>query len=121
MTTELTALRNQAQEAINAMGSSDLKGTISDGFHTFDELYDHRMVLFAVVLKAHQDKAWKSRLHADGTMWDNWFVVGVNTPEGQFTYHYKAEHWDLFDVPELDRAPEWDGHMPSDITRLMSL
>ena len=118
---ELVALRDQAQASIDAMGSSDLKGTISDGFHSFDELYDHRMTLFAVVLKAHRANAWKSRLHADGDMWDGWFIVGINTPEGQFTYHYKAEHWDLFDVPELDHAPEWDGHMPSDIIRLMSL
>lgn len=103
------------------MGSSDLKGSISDGFHSFDELYDHRMTLFAAVHKAHQDKAWKAPLHADGTMWKGWFIVGINTPEGQFTYHYKSEHWDLFDVLVLAKAPEWDGHTPDDITRLMSL
>ena len=102
---ELVALRDQAKASIDAMGSSDLKGTISDGFHSFDELYDHRMTLFAVVLKAHRANAWKSRLHADGDMCDGWFIVGINTPEGQFTYHYKAEHWDLFDPFHLDACP----------------
>ena len=97
------------------------KGQISDGHHTFDELYHHRMVLFSLVCKQHKEKAWKSLKHDDGTMYEGFFVVGITTPKGDYTYHYKMEHWDRFDVKILPNAPLWDGHKPSDIDRLYSL
>lgn len=98
------------------------KGNISDGYHTFGELYFHRMLLFAVICKGNADKAWRSKLHDDGTMFDNYFIVGVTTPEGNFTYHYHEQHWNHFaGVKELERAPKWDGHTAVDVTRLLSL
>lgn len=97
------------------------KQQISDGYHTFEELYYHRMMLFAVICKTYADFAWKSWLHHDGTMYDDYFIVGIITPEGDYSYHYHKDHWDLFNVTELDRAPVWDGHKPEDITRLISL
>mgnify|MGYP001274325312 CR=1 FL=1 len=45
----------------------------------------------------------------------------MQVPEGCFAYHYRIEYWDKFDVDELDRAPEWDGHTADDVTRLFSL
>ena len=96
---------------------------ISDGYHTFGELYDHRAKLFSVICNQNKERAWKSKLHDDGTMFDgDMFIVGVETPEGQYTYHYHIDpYWDMFDVKELDYAPKYDGHKPSDITRLFSL
>jgi len=96
-------------------------GQVSDGYHTFDELYEHRMFLFSVICKAHKAAAWKSWKHHDGTMYDDYFIVGITTPEGDYSYHYHKDHWDKFDVTELDFAPKWDGHKPEDITRLLSL
>jgi len=43
---------------------------VSDGFHTFGELYRHRAALFSVICNVFKEKAWKSRLHSDGTMFD---------------------------------------------------
>lgn len=95
---------------------------ISDGYHSFDELYYHRMILFSVILNQNKDIAWKSKKHHDGTMFDeNSFICGIETPEGQYTYHYNLEYWDRFEVKELEFAPEYDGHKPKDITRLFSL
>ncbi|QJX63053.1 hypothetical protein HLK66_16245 [Niallia circulans] len=54
-------------------------------------------------------------------MYDNYFIVGVSTDEGDYTYHYHLDEWDYFDVKELSLAPEWDGHKPEDITRLLTL
>lgn len=97
-------------------------GSISDGYHTFNELYFHRMILFSVLCKTYRNKSWKSKLHADGTMYENYFLVGVDTPEGMYTYHYHMEYWGHFNgVRELYNAPEWDGHQPKDVTRLLSL
>lgn len=85
----------------------------SDGYHTFNELYHHRAVLFSVIVAKFADRAWKSKLHADGTMYDGMFIVGIETPDGQATYHYDVEpYWNLFRCKEVDRAPEWDGHTP---------
>lgn len=99
------------------------KGKISDGSHTFDELYDHRSTLFSVILNAEKNNhlAWKSKLHEDGTMFPDYFVVGIETSEGQFSYHYQLEDWDDFKVKELEHAPKWDGHEAKDVTRLKSL
>lgn len=94
----------------------------TDGYHTFEELYFHRMILFSVICKFNKGKCWKSKLHHDGTMYDNYFIVGIKTNEGQYTYHYHMEYWNHFDhVLELEKAPKWDGHKPKDVIRLKSL
>lgn len=96
-------------------------GELSDGYHTFNELYHHRAVLFSMICNQNKEFAWKSKKHHDGTMYDGMFIVGINTPKGQYSYHYDLNLWDLFDVKELENAPEWDGHKPQDIDRLKSL
>ena len=100
-------------------------GSISDGYHTFDELYDHRAILTALAFNAHKDIAWKSKQHhnPDEPMYDGMFICGIETPDGQATYHYDIEpYWDLFHVKELECAPEWDGHTPAEaLKRLESL
>lgn len=91
-----------------------IDGETSDGYHTFNELYHHRAVLFSVIVATFGERAWKSKLHADGTMYDGMFIVGIETPDGQATYHYDIDpYWNLFRCTELERAPEWDGHTPN--------
>ena len=100
---------------------SAVSGDTSDGYHTFDELYHHRAVLFAVIVNSNLDISWKSKFHSDGTMFDNFFIAGIKTPEGDYSYHFDLSEWDLFQCNELAVAPEWDGHMPDDVGRLLSL
>lgn len=113
----LMDLINDHFEMIDQLKTGDL----SDGYHTFNELYHHRAVLFSVIVNQNKEIAWKSKKHHDGTMYDGMFIVGVDTPQGQYSYHYDLNLWDLFDVKELENAPEWDGHKPQDIVRLQSL
>lgn len=94
-------------------------GAMSDGYHTFDELYEHRTVLIASLCNFLQatnaegkDLAFKSWHHGDGSMYDGMFIVGVWTCVGWVTYHCEEKYWDMFDVPELEQAPEWDGASP---------
>ena len=98
-------------------------GDTSDGYHTFNELYHHRAVLFSVIVRMMPDKAWKSKLHHTGDMFDGMFIVGIDTPAGQATYHYDIDpYWEMFDCKELERAPFWDGHTPSQaIERIATL
>lgn len=100
-------------------------GEISDGYHTFSELYYQRAVSFATIVNLNKDKAWKSFKHFDGKYCfdsnGDWFIVGVDTPKGSYTYHYSKEYWDMFNCKELECGKEWDGHTEKDVTRLLSL
>lgn len=119
---ELEISEGYYNHSLKELGGDDYKmGLVSDGYHTFDELYYHRMILFSVICRANKSKAWKSKLHHDGTMYEDYFIVGIDTPNGQYSYHYHISEWLNFDVKELEYAPEWDGHKPEDITRLLSL
>ena len=103
----------------------DDMGEVSDGYHTFNQLYHQRAVLFATIVKQNKEKAWKSWKHGNGKFcFDSnkeWFIVGVDTPEGSYTYHYEKKYWDIFDCVELEHGKFWDGHTEEDVTRLLSL
>lgn len=96
---------------------SEVTEETSDGFHTFGELYEHRMVLTAALCALRPDLSWRSRRHHEGgdPMFNGYFIVGLNLATGPITYHYKLEHWDEFaGVTELYSAPLWDGATPND-------
>ena len=111
------------KQAVEATLGSLVTGDTSDGYHTFNELYHHRAVLFSVIVRDHPEITWKSKVHHDGTMFDGMFIVGIETPKGQATYHYDIDpYWEMFDCKELERAPEWDGHTPDEaIERIATL
>lgn len=120
---KLMLMASMAMIELNSRGVS--LGNLSDGYHTYNELYHHRAVLFATICKRNPMLAWKSKKHHDGSMYDGMFIVGVNTPAGQATYHYDIDpYWDKYfgDVEELENAPEWDGHTPNQaIERIFTL
>lgn len=91
-----------------------INGETFDGYHTFNELYHHRALLFSVVVRNYPELCWKSKKHHAGDMYEGMFIVGINTPDGQASYHYDIDpYWDMFECDELEFAPEWDGHTPS--------
>jgi hypothetical protein len=94
---------------------SEATGSISDGYHTFDELYEHRHALYAAFASADPDRAWKSLKHDDGTMFDGWFIAGMSLPAGNISYHLPMRLWDTVTGLELSAAPKWDGHTPNDV------
>lgn len=97
--------------------------SISDGYHTFGELYDHRRALTAALCRAFEQYAWRSKRHHpdDGPIFEGYFIVGINLPTGLITYHYKLSHWDDFPgVTELPHAPKWDGVAGQTVERLLA-
>ena len=86
-------------------------------------MYYQRCILFATIVKQNSDKAWKSYKHEDGELCfgGGWFIVGIDTPEGSYTYHYENKYWDLFECQELECSKHWDGHTDKDVGRLLSL
>ena len=120
----MTDTELQRRKAICEVAGVDDIGNLSDGFHTFNGLYEQRMILFAALVNAYKDKSWKSYRHEDGEycFGGGWFIVGIDTPEGSYTYHYENRYWNMFDCVDLPRAKHWDGHTEADAeTRLMSL
>lgn len=125
---------------------------ISDGYHTFGELYEFRKMYNAALFNEWarpylenmeaERKGWfiagenkntvfpkyrvhKSWKHYDGELCfgGGWFIVSAILPTGQISNHYKAEDWELFKVPEVEKALfEFDGHTANDVLeRLKSL
>lgn len=114
--------RNRIKAICEVAGIKEIDD-LSDGFHTFRQLYYQRMMLFATIVKQNKDRAWKSLRHEDGELCfgGGWFIVGIDTPEGSYTYHYEDNFYSLFDCAELEREKHWDGHTEKDVTRLLSL
>lgn len=96
---------------------------VSDGYHSFRELYQHRCTLFAALCQAYASRAWRAKLHHDGTGFDGWFIAGLAVPlpggDKHITYHLPMSDWHLFDdvYDTRERAPEWDGHTAEDVVQ----
>lgn len=94
----------------------EIKGNdISDGYHTFTELYDHRIALFLALAKVSK---WPAFYKCD---YDSWFCLYLETPAGQISYHLPNIH--LETVKQFAANGEgyvWDGHQsPQVIFRLL--
>lgn len=115
--------------------------TVSDGYHTMDELYDHRIQLYITLCKAAvgllgvkfelnggnlvctEPTIWRSKLHADGSAYDGWFILGIfSEPGKQISYHLPMSRWeDTSFAFELEKAPEFDGHTSADVLNRLKL
>jgi hypothetical protein len=106
---------------------STINEDTSDGYHSFKELYEFRKLYNA----AFFNMLWKSRdpsfgvhkslRHNNGgrCFGGGWFIVMAYLNGRQISNHYEMKDWDLFRIPEQDRADEWDGHSAEDVaTRL---
>lgn len=97
-------------------------GEFSDGYHTFNELYEFRKVYNATLFnewalhgKYNVHKSWK---HHNGELCfgGNWFIVVALLPTGQISNHYQDKDWNLFKIPETENALfEFDGHTSKDV------
>lgn len=130
----------QAQEALNRANSVvkglnhyGLCGKVSDGYHTFDELYEFRKVYNAALFNewgqtqtlclnplrvTKQYDVHKSWRHHDGELCfgGDWFIVVAMLPTGQISNHYHKDDWDLFRIPEVEKAKyPFDGHTSKDV------
>lgn len=97
---------------------------ISDGYHSFRELYAHRIHLYIALARTRHEDAWKTRVHSDGATMQGWFLLGIRRAPGkQISYHLPESYWEeLADIPTIAQAPPWDGHSPSNVLdRLLML
>jgi hypothetical protein len=104
-------------------------GEVSDGYHTFNELYQHRYLLFCAMSRLAFDLGfrgqrealycWKSHQHwINGELmpvWDGWFVAGIELNAEMITYHLPLDLWGLFLGIERETPPLHDGHTSLDV------
>lgn len=95
-------------------------GEVSDGYHTFNELYEHRHMLFLAMMGDDSIHSWFSLYHHDGTMMEGWFIGGVTLGHQPITYHMPTRLLPLAfrsGARYQDRAPKWDGHTSADVIK----
>lgn len=95
---------------------------ISDGYHTFEELYEFRKLYNALLFnewaKSGEIEVYKSLRHYEGEecFGGGWFIVVAILPSGQISNHYKIEDWDLFKIPSYEKSKyPFDGHTAQDV------
>lgn len=95
-----------------------------DGYHTFDELYEHRHTLWIALCRtwdtdneSYTHRPWRSKIHSDGSKYEGWFLLGIGKePKKQISYHLPISKWEETSFAEtLDKAPEFDGHTSDDV------
>jgi len=111
-----------------------ITGETSDGYHTFNELYEFRKLYNACLFNEWASQAkicgagkqsydiHKSWRHNDGELCfgGGWFIVMAQLPSGQISNHYEAKDWDLFNIPEKEFANKWDGHTDKDVVKRLN-
>lgn len=96
---------------------AETMGQISDGYHTFDELYEHRYQLWITLCRVVKPtlQVFKTKKHSDGTMYDGWFLLMMLRNNKQLSYHLPMRLWDECDFSERESAPDYDGHTSADV------
>lgn len=107
---------------------------VSDGYHTFWELYKHRVHLYIALCKSILSHPWsttritKSKIHEDGLdVWNEWgmFLLQIQDEyEWQISYHLDKEYWDKCDfaIAQEKATIPFDGHTSDDVLdRLLKL
>ena len=101
-------------------------GQVSDGYHTFDELYEHRCALYIALvntlcLKDVGAKCYKSKKHKDGSSYDGWFVCWIEFSNSKhISYHLPLKYWDKCAAREKETYDNFDGHTPNDVVNRLN-
>lgn len=90
----------------------DSLSDVSDGYHTIDELYDHRCLLFILLCVQNKDKAcYKVDPNTPG-----WVILYYESEIGQISYHVPDKFLKYIEVIlRRDDGHEWDGHNSQDV------
>jgi len=103
---------------------NDTIGDVSDGYHTFNELYKHRIILYLSLITylnmLPTYDVWWSDVHYNDEVWDGWLIVGVvnNETNEQISYHINDSYKYVLEnnsIKKLEKGIEWDGHTSDDV------
>ena len=112
---------DRIKDILNNLQDIADSGELSDGYHSFNELYEFRKLYNAAFFNnlPSSIKVHKSKKHSDGEFCfgGGWFIVMAELPTGQISNHYELKDWDLFKCQEQEIADVWDEHTPEDVNK----
>ena len=86
---------------------------ISDGSHSFADLYDIRSLLFCHLCHCFPKMAWRSLRNENGTIIHDgdMFLAGLRSPQGDVNFHLSiSAYWHmLHGIEEKKCSPRHDG------------
>lgn len=103
------------------------RSKMSDWYHTFWELYDHRIALYIALCRyayfLWEELDWvsnkpvvRSHKHDDWTSMPWWFILQFESDVWQISYHLPEKYWDKCSFAETkELANKWDGHTSEDV------
>jgi len=98
------------------------KGDLSDGYHTFTELYAHRIILWinlCLATAGNRNSSYFVQEHFEG--WD--LLVMYNSNGDQMSYHVPMSNRYLYDkrIKKMNSDQhEFDGHTSSDVIKRLT-
>lgn len=100
-------INNEIKEHVHEI-DTDL---ISDTWHTFGELYQHRSILYIKLCQELSLKkkyfVFKTKKHYDGSIMKGYFILGIKLPDQSYiSYHMKNKDWLLCEfAKEIEKSP----------------
>ena len=102
------------------------KSNLTDGYHTMEELYEHRYLLYINLALSLKQYAYIAEANQNGEKWGDSFILGIHIEEGmQISYHIPNKYRHLcdfvnpLDIYHLDTI--WDGHTPQNVLERLEL
>lgn len=97
---------------------------IRDGYHSFGELYEHRIELFIALCRIicfsdfRENSGFEENPIFKTSIENGWFILGIDNRKGmQITYHLPESRWDDVDFAVLRSDFEFDGHTSEDVLK----
>ena len=89
---------------------------VSDGYHSFDELYEHRVLLFIALCNLMPAQCHKTKKNFEKQEWEGWFILVLHHPiAGQISYHIPNKYWDSCRCESVEWNHTFDGHNSNDV------
>ena len=66
--------------------------------------------------------AFKTLKNKEGKEWNGWFILGLNTKEGQITFHLPISYWgELDNIKTIEKNINYDGHTSEDVLNRLKI
>lgn len=95
---------------------------MSDGYHTFDELYEHRILLYLLWLVEEKGGGQNRDVYWVKDHFPDWDLVATNVGTQQISYHVPISYRDVLQKHFVQRDTldhVWDGHTSADVADRM--
>ncbi len=92
---------------------------ISDGYHTFDELYEHRCLLWIALCRRNP---WQFEAVWYPEHFEGWDLLTAETDAGQISYHVPMKYRPLYEnhICKALTLPHFDGHTSADVVKRLT-